>query len=158
MTAITSGSKVTGKADHSFLAKEGPAADRCGSFFCQTIGQSPPSVLLRRNAASEDSSPVNGEERNGVTSQVLVSSPARGGRVARMRDRAGERVLGQLIQFIRDGAEESDIRVARIEPRVLHDDRNRGFDQRCIRRVARHRFRVFQIIESEMQRAARFQP
>src|SRR5215831_17017170 len=47
-----------------------------------------------------------------------------------------------------------DFGAARIEPRVLHDDRNVGFEYRGIVGVARDRLRVVEIIEAQVQRAA----
>src|SRR5262249_3646493 len=47
-----------------------------------------------------------------------------------------------------------DFGAARIEPRVLHDDRDVGFEYRGIVGVARDRLRVVKIIEAQVQRAA----
>src|SRR6516162_6383887 len=47
-----------------------------------------------------------------------------------------------------------DFGAARIEPRVLHDDRNVGYEYRGIVGVARDRLRVVKIIKAQVQRAA----
>src|SRR5262245_32339119 len=47
-----------------------------------------------------------------------------------------------------------DFRAARIEPRVLHDDGDVGFEYRGIVGVARDRLRVVEIVEAQVQRAA----
>src|SRR5438067_341226 len=47
-------------------------------------------------------------------------------------------------------AEQRIRRLARIEPRMLHDDRDTRFDQTRIRRVARDFFRVVKIVEAQM--------
>src|SRR6516162_905623 len=47
-----------------------------------------------------------------------------------------------------------DFGAARIEPRVLHDDGDVGFEYRSIVGVARDRLRVVEIVEAQVQRAA----
>lgn len=59
-----------------------------------------------------------------------------------------------LLLAIGDGAQESVGRLPRIEPRLLHDDRPVGLDQRSIGRVPRHALRIVQIVEAQMHGSA----
>src|SRR6516164_2774216 len=54
---------------------------------------------------------------------------------------------------IGNGRQQRHFGAARIEPRVLHDDRNVRFEHRGVVGVARDRLRVVEIVEAQMQRA-----
>src|SRR3954462_1345961 len=56
---------------------------------------------------------------------------------------------------IGDGAEERERRIARVEPRVLDHDGNVGSDDARVIRTAGDGFRVAQVVEAQVQRAAR---
>src|SRR6516162_5034316 len=52
---------------------------------------------------------------------------------------------------IGNGRQQRHFGAARIEPRVLHDDRNVRFEHRGVVGVARDRLRVVEIVEAQMQ-------
>jgi hypothetical protein len=49
----------------------------------------------------------------------------------------------------------ASIGAARVEPRVLHDNRNVGLEDRGVVGVARHRRGILEIIEAQMERPPR---
>src|SRR5262245_40790250 len=64
-------------------------------------------------------------------------------------------VFGHSALRIGNGGEQGDLRAARIEPRVLHDDRHVGFEHRGVVGVERNRLGILEIVEPQVKRAPR---
>src|SRR5262249_35326191 len=62
-------------------------------------------------------------------------------------------VMRKLAFRVGNRRQKRDFGAARIEPRVLHNDRNVRFEHRGIVGVARDRLRVVEIVEPQAQRA-----